>query len=108
MNMKALRVIGPLSLLTLLGGCFGAYQVTPDDVQMRGGLTPNVEDKYAGLVALAPSLDSKTYKVIAVGKFPVTDPAIKDDPTYTEHWKGRKALKVTIEHERIVLERVED
>src|SRR3954468_16155756 len=36
------------------------------------------------------------------------DPSIKDDPTYTEHWKGRKALRVTIEPERIVLERVED
>jgi hypothetical protein len=36
------------------------------------------------------------------------DPAIKDDPTYTEHWEGRRALKVTIEPERIVLERVED
>src|SRR5436190_10894026 len=36
------------------------------------------------------------------------DPAIKDDPTYAEHWQGRKALKVTIEPERIVLERVED
>jgi hypothetical protein len=36
------------------------------------------------------------------------DPSIKDDPTYTEHWQGRKALKVTIEAERIVLERAED
>jgi hypothetical protein len=36
------------------------------------------------------------------------DPAIKDDPTYTEHWAGQKALKVTIEPERIVLERIED
>jgi hypothetical protein len=36
------------------------------------------------------------------------DPAVKEDPTYTEHWQGRKALKVTIEPERIVLERVED
>jgi hypothetical protein len=36
------------------------------------------------------------------------DPAIKDDPTYAEHWEGRHALKVTIEPERIVLERVED
>ena len=36
------------------------------------------------------------------------DPSIKDDPTYTEHWLGRKAHKVTIEPERIVLERVED
>jgi hypothetical protein len=36
------------------------------------------------------------------------DPAIKDDPTFAEHWEGQKALKVTIEPERIVLERVED
>ena len=36
------------------------------------------------------------------------DPSIKDDPTYAEHWQGRKALKVTIEPERIVLERIED
>ena len=36
------------------------------------------------------------------------DPAIKDDPTYTEFWEGRRALKVTIEPERIVFERVED
>jgi hypothetical protein len=36
------------------------------------------------------------------------DPSIKDDPTYTEHWEGRRALRVTIEPERIVLERVED
>jgi hypothetical protein len=36
------------------------------------------------------------------------DPAVKDDPTYTEHWEGHKALKVTIEPERIVLERIED
>ena len=33
------------------------------------------------------------------------DPAVKDDPTYAEHWEGHKALKVTIEPERIVLER---
>jgi len=36
------------------------------------------------------------------------DPAIKDDPTYTEHWQGQRALRVTIEPERIVLERIED
>jgi len=36
------------------------------------------------------------------------DPSIKDDPTYAEHWEGKKALRVTIEAERIVLERVED
>ena len=36
------------------------------------------------------------------------DPSIKDDPTYAEHWQGKKALRVTIEPERIVLERVQD
>jgi len=36
------------------------------------------------------------------------DPSIKDDPTYTEHWQGQRALRVTIEPERIVLERVDD
>jgi hypothetical protein len=36
------------------------------------------------------------------------DPAIKDDPIYAEHWAGHRALRVTIEPERIVLERVED
>ena len=36
------------------------------------------------------------------------DPAVKDDPTYSEHWAGHRALKVTIEPERIVLERTED
>jgi hypothetical protein len=36
------------------------------------------------------------------------DPAIKDDPTYAEHWAGQRALRVTIEPERIVLERVDD
>lgn len=36
------------------------------------------------------------------------DPSIKDDPTYAEHWQGHRALRVSIEPERIVLERVED
>jgi hypothetical protein len=36
------------------------------------------------------------------------DPAVKDNAVYKEHWAGQKALKVTIEPERIVLERVGD
>ena len=36
------------------------------------------------------------------------DPAVKDDPVYAEHWAGQRAIKVTIEPERIVLERLED
>ncbi len=36
------------------------------------------------------------------------DPAVKDNSVYTEHWAGHRALKVTIEPERIVLERTGD
>jgi hypothetical protein len=35
------------------------------------------------------------------------DAAIKDNPVYSEHWAGHRALKVTIEPERIVLERAD-
>jgi hypothetical protein len=33
------------------------------------------------------------------------DPAVKDNQVYAEHWAEQRALKVTIEPERIVLER---
>ncbi len=36
------------------------------------------------------------------------DPAVKDDPVYSEHWAGERQLKVTIEPDRIVLERAAD
>ena len=36
------------------------------------------------------------------------DPAVKDDPVYSEHWAKRRALKVTIEPERIVIEPTDD
>jgi len=36
------------------------------------------------------------------------DPAVRDNPVYSEHWAGHRALRVTIEPDRIVLERVED
>ena len=36
------------------------------------------------------------------------DAAVKDDPVYSEHWAEQRALKVTIEPERIVLERADD
>jgi len=73
------RLVALAASLVVLAGCYGAYQVSPENVQTVGGLTPNVEDKDAGLVALAPGLDIKSYKVLAVAKFPVTDPAIKDE-----------------------------
>lgn len=36
------------------------------------------------------------------------DPAIADDPVFKENWQGKRALKVTVEQGRIVLERSTD
>jgi uncharacterized protein DUF4410 len=83
MNMaRSARLAVRIALLAapLMGaGCYGAYQVSPDNVQPVAGLPAAVEDKDAGLVAVKPGLDIKAYKVIAIDKFPVTDAAIKDD-----------------------------
>ena len=34
------------------------------------------------------------------------DPAVKDDPVYSEHWAGHRQIEVTIEPDRIVIKRV--
>jgi hypothetical protein len=34
------------------------------------------------------------------------DPAVQDDPVYTEHWAGHRRVEVTIEPDRIVIKRV--
>jgi hypothetical protein len=34
------------------------------------------------------------------------DPAVKDDPVYSEHWAGHRQVEVTIEPDRIVVKRV--
>jgi hypothetical protein len=76
-----MRRLAPLALAlaVALAGCYGAQQTRADDPVGAGGLKPAVEDKDAGLVGLAPGFNVKTYQVIAVEPFPVTDPAIKDD-----------------------------
>ena len=33
------------------------------------------------------------------------DPAVKDDPVYSEHWAGKRRVEVTIEPDRIVIKR---
>lgn len=68
-----------LALSLVLTGCFGAYQVQPDNPTGSGSLRPTVADKDAGLVGIAPGFDVKAYRVIAVALFPVTDSAVKDD-----------------------------
>ena len=34
------------------------------------------------------------------------DPAVQDDPVYSEHWAGHRQIEVTIEPDRIVIKRV--
>ena len=34
------------------------------------------------------------------------DPAVEDDPVYSEHWAGHRPVEVTIEPDRIVIRRV--
>jgi len=36
------------------------------------------------------------------------DPAVKDDPTYAEHWAGHRPIEVTIEENEIVIRRAGD
>lgn len=36
------------------------------------------------------------------------DPSVKDDPTYAEHWAGHRPVTVTVEADRIVIERAGD
>ena len=73
-------IASSLVLLALaLAGCVGAMQSSPDDPTSAGGLTPNIEDKDAGLVAIAPGFDLKAYSIVAVAAFPVTDPSTVDE-----------------------------
>ncbi|MGI8749664.1 MAG: hypothetical protein ACR2J6_03810 [Thermoleophilaceae bacterium] len=36
------------------------------------------------------------------------DPSVKDDPMYAEHWAGHRPVTVTVEADRIVIERAGD
>ena len=36
------------------------------------------------------------------------DPAVQDDPLYAEHWRGHRPVTVTVEADRIVIERSGD
>jgi hypothetical protein len=71
-------IVSLLFLAAIAAGCVGAQQTSPDNVLSAGGLTPNVKDKDAGLVAVAPGFDIKKYKIIAVTQLPVTD-KMEDD-----------------------------
>jgi len=74
------RLIGLLAVAVLLlaAGCYGPYRVTPDEGHGAGGLMPTLGDREAGRVGIAPGLDLTAYRVVAVARFPVVDPSVKD------------------------------
>jgi hypothetical protein len=53
--------------------------VSPDDSVGAGGLKPTQSDRDAGRVGVAPGVDLRGYRMMAVAKFPVVDPSVKDD-----------------------------
>jgi hypothetical protein len=70
--------LGFIALCLALAGC-GAVRSSADNPLTVGGLTPTIEDKDAGLVAVAPGLDLKTYNVVVVEKFSVSSGQIEDE-----------------------------
>jgi hypothetical protein len=75
------RLVGlvVLAISVLALGCYGPYRVSPDDSVGAGGLKPTQSDRDAGRVGVAPGVDLRGYRTVAVAKFPVVDPSVKDD-----------------------------
>jgi Domain of unknown function (DUF4410) len=86
-----------LVILALAGGCYGAYQVSPDESVGAGGLKPTQSDRDAGRVGIAPGFDLNGYRAVAVAKFPVVDPALKDD----DDWRLGEAMSVFLQSEMV-------
>jgi hypothetical protein len=78
LNGRLARIGGPLVALLLAAGC-GATRSSPDNPLGAGGLVPNVEDKEAGLVAIAPGFEIGRYTHVVVEKFPVRASEIEDE-----------------------------
>lgn len=68
-----------LGLSLALNGCIGAMQTTAEDLRGTASLKPTQEDKDAGLVGIATGFDLKSYPVVVVSLFKITEPEIKDD-----------------------------
>jgi Domain of unknown function (DUF4410)/Protein of unknown function (DUF3313) len=80
MNRSALWLwMGLAAVSLVLAGCFGAYQVSPDNALGTGGLAPTQEDKDAGRVGVAPGFDVKQYGVVVVERFAVVASEIEDE-----------------------------
>jgi Domain of unknown function (DUF4410) len=68
------------AMMLVLGGCAsGSMRSTPDNPTSADGLTPSIEDKEAGLVAIAPGFDIRRYKIMVVERFPVASREIEDE-----------------------------
>src|SRR5262245_8006937 len=68
------------TMMLVLGGCAGgSMKSSPDNPTSAGGLTPNIEDKEAGLVAIAPGFDIRQYRAILVERFPVAPREMQDE-----------------------------
>src|SRR2546423_8244067 len=72
MPSRSVRDLALLVVAIALAGC-GATRSSPDNPLSAGGLTPSLEDKEAGLVAVAPGFAVKGYATLTVARFPVTD-----------------------------------
>ncbi len=70
-----------------LTGCFGAYQVSPENPLGAGDLRPTQGDKDAGLVGIAAGFNLKDYRVVAVERFTVAKSEIEDegDQRFADH-----------------------
>jgi len=68
-----------VGLSVALTGCIGAMQTAAHEPVGTGGLKPTQEDRDAGLVGIRSGLDLKTYQVVVVNAFKVTEPELNDD-----------------------------
>ena len=74
-------LIGVFVVVLSLGltGCIGAMQTTAHEPVGVSGLTPTQEDRDAGVVGISSGFDLKTYQLIAIDRFAVADPEVKDE-----------------------------
>lgn len=77
--IRTLLGVSAIAASLSAAGCIGAMQTEADNPVGAGGLTPTLEDKDAGLVAMASGFDLKTYPVVAVERFPVSGTEINDE-----------------------------
>ena len=80
MSLTRRTCVWSFAMMLVLGGCAGSsMRSSPDNPTSADGLTPHIEDKEAGLVAIAPGFDIRRFKVVVVEQFPVASREIHDD-----------------------------